>query len=315
MRKSVVVRFLALALLLAAMLLPLSQAAAAYSGYYAYANPAFYNSWYKVDGVVSNGVVRRPLYWGAGPVSDKLDNSPSDPGRIVQYFDKGRMEITDVNGDKSGPYYVSSSLLAKELVSGQREVQERLKIARSSALIPIVSDMDDAKAVTYASFKSLINSRAANISVGVTGKQSQPIATLDYQGKVGSDGGKFNAGNSALDNLYYDNTTGHNLPRAFWDFLNASGPTYDCTAARCVVGGPSGRKLDSPWYLYSGLPISEPYWIKAKIGNRPNMDVLVQVFERRVLYYMPDGAAGQKVQFANVGRAHYVWIYGMEGLG
>jgi hypothetical protein len=90
-----------------------------------------------------------------------------------------------------------------------------------------------------------------------------------------------------------------------WDFLNLSGPIYNSTTGQIENG-----RLSDPWFYTTGLPISEPYWAKVKIANVPNMDVMIQAFERRVVTYVPDAPEGFKVQMSNIGQHYYDWRYG-----
>jgi hypothetical protein len=57
-----------------------------------------------------------------------------------------------------------------------------------------------------------------------------------------------------------------------------------------------------------GRPISEPYWVQVKL-NKQDTSVLVQVFERRVLTYVPDNPEGWKVEMGNVGKHYLRWRY------
>jgi dipeptidyl aminopeptidase/acylaminoacyl peptidase len=57
-----------------------------------------------------------------------------------------------------------------------------------------------------------------------------------------------------------------------------------------------------------GLPITDAYWTRAKIGP-DERDVLVQLYERRVLTYVPDNPAGYKVEMGNVGQHYFQWRY------
>ena len=85
----------------------------------------------------------------------------------------------------------------------------------------------------------------------------------------------------------FDDTTKHNLPKAFADFRNA--PDF---------GGLSAI----------GLAITEPVWATVKVGGMQK-DVLMQGFERRVLTYTPSNPDGFKVEYGNIGRAYYAWRY------
>jgi len=57
-----------------------------------------------------------------------------------------------------------------------------------------------------------------------------------------------------------------------------------------------------------GLPISDAYWTRARVGPAEK-DVLVQLFERRVLTYTPDNPAGYQVEMGNVGQHYFQWRY------
>ena len=95
--------------------------------------------------------------------------------------------------------------------------------------------------------------------------------------------------------------TGHNIPRIFWEYLTASGVVYDNGMYR------AGRIMD--WVTVVGYPISEAYWVRVRVGG-VERDVLVQLFERRVLTYTPDEQPMWRVQMGNVGQHYYIWRYG-----
>ena len=54
-------------------------------------------------------------------------------------------------------------------------------------------------------------------------------------------------------------TTGHNIPRIFWEYLTASGVVYDNGMYR------AGRVMD--WVMVVGYPISEAYWVRVRVGG------------------------------------------------
>ena len=62
------------------------------------------------------------------------------------------------------------------------------------------------------------------------------------------------------------------------------------------------------WLFAMGYPITEPYWIKVKLGGQER-DVVVQLFERRVLTYTPSNRAEWRVEMGNIGRHYYQWRY------
>ena len=73
------------------------------------------------------------------------------------------------------------------------------------------------------------------------------------------------------------------------------------------------EQLITPWFFASGLPISEPYWAKAKIKGVLT-DVLIQAYERRALTYVPTNQAGWQVEMANIGQHYFDWRYRNFGI-
>jgi hypothetical protein len=97
----------------------------------------------------------------------------------------------------------------------------------------------------------------------------------------------------------YEPITGHNVPQVFVDFFAARGPLGD--------GSTRGLLVDANALV--GLPITEAYWVSVVIDGTAR-DVLVQIFERRVLTYTPAAPLGWRVQMNNIGRDYYRWRYG-----
>jgi sortase (surface protein transpeptidase) len=62
------------------------------------------------------------------------------------------------------------------------------------------------------------------------------------------------------------------------------------------------------WVFSFGLPLTEAYWTRSKVGG-VEKEVLVQLFERRVLTYTPSNDAAFQVEMGNVGRHYYDWRY------
>ena len=110
-------------------------------------------------GVVASGGILRPWVWGPVPgaaLTELFSGLPND-SHIVQFFDKGRMEINDPGADKSDPFYVTNGRLAVELVSGQIQTGLDTFEDRSPAQIDLASDVDDPTAPTYFSFNGVVN--------------------------------------------------------------------------------------------------------------------------------------------------------------
>jgi len=269
--------------------------AAAQTGF---ADPAFYSVWQRTDLPVQNGSATRSWYWGPQPNTAGL-YEPYAQGvngqHLVQYFDKSRMEINNPNADRNSKFYVTNGLLTTELVSGKLQLGDNTFQQYSPAEIPVSGDPDDAGAPTYATFTSFTGPAADRRGQNV-------IDTIDRFGGLGLDQNKANL--PGTRNVYFDTTTRHNIPEVMWNFLNASGP---------VGGGGQSERLNDPWFYASGLPISEPYWTKVKIAGVSGLDVMIQLYERRVLTYVPANPPGFKVEMGNIGQHYYKWRYQLIG--
>lgn len=268
-----------------------------------FANTAFQQTWERTDRFVAGGLVGRSWYWGPAPNTGGLQEDYAEGvggTRLVQYFDKSRMEINNPGGDPKNPFYVTNGLLSVELISGRMQVGNGAYVDRWPAEIPLASDADDANAPTYGSFLGVSNTTLGDHPAPPALGQAA-TATIDREGTVGNDPSK--AGNPGAVVAYFDATTKHNVPRVIWDFLNESGPVYDTTGNRAI-----DARLSSPWFYATGLPISEAYWARTKIEGK-EQDVLIQAFERRVVTYVPGLPVGWRVQMGNIGQHYYDWRY------
>ena len=70
----------------------------------------------------------------------------------------------------------------------------------------------------------------------------------------------------------------------FWAFMTSSGTVYE--DSQYV----EGQLFQNPFFA-TGLPISEAYWADVKVAGS-QQQVLIQVFERRVLTYTPNNPVG-----------------------
>lgn len=80
-----------------------------------FANSELEKVWNRTDKQVAAGSQSRTWLWGPDPFTQGLveDYSEAPNGkRLVQYFDKSRMEITNPNGDRNSQYYVTNGLRA-----------------------------------------------------------------------------------------------------------------------------------------------------------------------------------------------------------
>lgn len=246
---------------------------------------AFANLWERSDGPVARGETARSWTWGPGAYatgSERYAESP-DGRRLVQYWDKSRMEIGDPGADRSQLWFVTNGLLSKELISGRAQVGNSAFVDRQPAEVPVAGDGDDPNGPTYASFgqhASLSADRRVDPAVGSTVAQS-----IARDGTLGFDG---DLRRYEVTVAQYNNELGHNLPNVFVDYFGV---------------------LPVDWVFALGYPVSEPYWATVRVGGQPK-DVLIQVFERRVLTYTPSNPDGFKVEMGNVGQHYWLWRYG-----
>ena len=267
-----------------------------------FADEAFQRTWARTDSLVAQGLVRRSWYWGPQPNTGALQEDYAEgPGgkHLVQYFDKSRMEINNPNADKSNPFYVTNGLLAQEMIIGKMQVGNTQFVDRYSVQIPLASDVDDASAPTYASFRDArrnASTNRVNNAVNQTINRDGVITTTTAFDGYG------------LKYQFFEAATKHNIPDVFWRFLNERGP---------VVVNAQGQvrdaRLTDPYFYATGYPITEAYWAKVKIEGRAGTDVLIQAYERRVLTYVPSAPEGFKVQVGNIGQHYYDWRYKNAG--
>lgn len=266
-----------------------------------FADPVFARLWTRTDSLVASHAAQRPWLWGPAPNTKGL-SEPYAEGkggqRLVQYFDKSRMEISRPEADPNSAFYVTNGLLVVELISGRVQVGDHAYETRQPATANVAGDINDGQAPTYKSFLGVANTTLGDHKApDRTGQFA--TATLTRTGGVGDDPSKRSY--SGLDFVHYEVGVGHNIPHVFWDFLNQQGPVME-------NGQVVQAALSTPWFYASGLPISEPYWANVKVGGA-SKDVLMQAFERRVLTYTPSNAEPFRVEVGNVGQHYYDWRY------
>jgi len=259
-----------------------------------FADPAFERVWQRNDRPIAEQRATRSWTWGPHGLMARTEGYIQSASglRQVQYFDKGRMEVNDPRGDRNSQWFVTTGLLVIELISGRTQIGDGQFVQHSPADIPIAGDQGDPNAPTYASFAGVSGQQPGDRTGQFAGE------TLNRKGQVGTYTGQQRA---EAQLTHFVPESGHNIPRVFWNYLNASGTIYQNR------GYGSGTLLD--WVFTLGYPISEPYWTRIKVGG-VDRDVLVQPFQRRVLTYSPDNPSGWQVEMGNVGRHYYMWRYG-----
>lgn len=261
-----------------------------------FADPSFQRLWYYNDLPVAQNQVQRSWEWGPKPgvsQNEAYNEAPSQE-RQVQYFDKSRMEINNPKGDRGSQWFVSNGLLVREMITGQIAKGQNSFEQRAPANLQLAGDLSpDNVSPTYARFASLITNGDNNRVLDQTGQTVKQGLAAD--GSIWT----LNAPPEALKLVAYIKETGHNLPQVFYDYMQSAGKIYD--------GGFKDGALRN-WVFAMGYPLSEPYWIKARVGGIEK-DILVQVFERRVLTYTPSNTPEWRVEMANVGQHYYLWRY------
>ncbi|MGA7730925.1 MAG: hypothetical protein WCD37_06595 [Chloroflexia bacterium] len=257
------------------------------------ADRAIFDAWARADGPLAMQAANRSWVWG--PVPFAVANEPyaeSPTGlRLVEYLDKGRMEVNDPTADRSSPWFVTSGLLVNEMVTGQAQTGNSSFESRSPANVPVSGDAGSLEAPTYASFAAHTAPVPALIGKPLSNRISHDGALSPFT--LSGDPRPFTI-------AYYDEVSKHNVPAAFSDWMAQSGPVLE--NGRIT----EGRLLD-PLYVL-GRPITEAYWADVLVGGKP-ATVLIQLYERRALTYNPGNPPEWRVEMANVGRAYYDWRY------
>jgi hypothetical protein len=266
-----------------------------------FADAAFRSVWARTDDASVRG--GRSWYWGPQPWFDYAEfyREGVNGLRTVQYFDKARMEINNPN-DRSVQGGATNGLLVVELVSGHlKKGNDPADFEmRPPAAVPVAGNpaADNPNGPAYAAFANIAT--YDNNGYRDASRLGQPVsASLDSAANIAFRQDLADA-HPETAIAQYNSNTGHNIPQVFWNFMNQSGTVLEDGAART-------RPL-ADWLFAMGLPISDAYWVRAKIGAAEK-DVLVQLFERRVLTYVPDNPAGFQVEMGNVGQHYFQWRY------
>ncbi len=206
---------LMLVLVLVTLLLPEGARAAG-----PFADPAFATRW-QGDEATTPNFWGPPVIGGAGEY-EQYDNTPPCPEtqpavtrpcnlsparRLVQYFDKGRMEL---GADGAT---VTSGLLVREMIAGQIQVGDTQFLPRSPAAISVAGDPDN----TFPLYRDLTN--AALPPAPPVGAPVRSV--LNPDGSTASTAAGVADANAAIATT--DTATGNALPRIFADFRAAVG--------------------------------------------------------------------------------------------
>ncbi len=267
-----------------------------------FADNSFNNVWTRTDAPVLSGSVSRTWFWGptadTGALYERYLDSPGQQ-RLVQYFDKGRMEIIDPSADQSSPWYVTSGLLDRELISGRIQIGSNTFLdTGAGAAIPVAGDPDNTFP-TYGDFQRIIDKgqpdKTGQFATTVflpDGTSARPEAANDAGAQYAHYVTYSGAGNV---------TVGYNVPSAFWNFMTQPGSIEQ-------NGSVTTANPLFDWLFVLGYPIADPVWTQVKLQGASEW-VLIQPFERRLLTYTPSNPSGWRVEMGNIGQHYYRWRY------
>ncbi len=246
--------------------------------------------WQRGDLAVEQGRTARSWIWGPR-LGDGMLEAYNGGQRLVQYFDKARMEVNDPAANRSSAWYVTNGLLVNELMTGRMQTGETSFVQRPPSEEVLAGD------------PAVVNGDAPRYATLAVVSTHQPpkngeVLTLQMR----RDGSLVPISAPAVvKNTRYVAETGHNIPDVFETFLQQSGLIY--TGSEYTVA----PLFD--WVFAFGYPITDAYWIKTNIAGVPRW-TLVQAFQRRILTYTPTNSAGFQVEMGNVGQHYYAWRYG-----
>lgn len=254
-------------------------------------------TWRRTDGPIVDGHTSRTWMWGMAPFTEAISEpylqSPAEE-RLVQYFDKSRMEITDPSADTDSVWFVTNGLLARELISGQRQFGDFRFRSFSPAEVPVAGDSNDPASPTYASFNEVLDKNPYSDDETIS-------LMIDREGKV-TDSSSLATYGITTDEFVPE--TDQYVAAPFWEFMNSTGTVYEDGSLA------NDNLFENPFYA-TGYPITGAYWTTVSIAGEPR-NVLVQVFERRVLTYAPENPDDWQVEAGNVGIHYFLWRYVQE---
>ncbi|MGI8689080.1 MAG: hypothetical protein ACR2M3_10925 [Thermomicrobiales bacterium] len=231
-----------------------------------FASPAFAQQWKRGEAIATN--FWGPLDTAHDPMKEPYAEAPGGQ-RVVQYFDKARMEVTP-DGQ------LTNGLLAVELITGRLQLGDATFEQRRPATIPPAGDLDNTFPM-YADLQRYMAPAPGPVDQALTivgpggsadvftREDGDPAVAIAVSDRVGRD-------------------VWHNVPQAFSQFREQVG-----------VGT-------------VGLAITEPVWVSINVGG-VRTAVLIQAFERRVLTYTPTNPPDYQVEFGNIGQHYFQWRY------
>lgn len=251
------------------------------------ASQTFDKVWAQADQPVLNGQVARSWMWGPEPIGSAYEPYEQSPGgiRLVQYYDKSRMEITNPNGDQNSDWFVTNGLLVYEMMSGQIQMGDSKFTTFYPADVNVAGDLNK---------PGLYYSTLAKFAT-LHGNENRAEENFDTPLNEWIIDFKTQQATPPVEvrNAIYVGDTGHNVAGVFYNWMISS--------ESGVQNNPTGS-----WIYAVGLPISEAYWTETYVGGELQ-PVLVQAFQRRVLTYTPNNPVNWQVEMGNVGLQYVYW--------
>ena len=259
------------------------------------ADNAFRHVWERQDlPVVEYGAqAGRSWTWGPAPISGGLQEKMIDSmqhTRLVQYFDKSRMEINDPNADWMSEWYVTNGLLPIELMTGDIQVGYNQTEHKGPARITAVGDPGQ-----FPTYTDLLPFYLSHGPIDLNDMGRPVTKMLNSDSTIGT----FSDNVSDPATFLVEHESDHPIVKAFWDYQHQWGKVYE--------NGYTDGYVYNPLYVF-GMPITDAFWVKVKVGEHDRM-VLFQVFERRVMTYNPANQIPWRVEMGNVGQHYYQWRY------
>jgi len=199
------------------------------------------------------------------------------------------MELNPAVTDPSSEWRVTTGLLVSEMVLGRIQTGDRQFLGMAPSTQTVAGDPGVPGNPRYLDFTRLS-------AIQTNNRSGQAVTEQFAPGR-----GVTQAVDHSVRDVFFVPETGHNIPDVFLNYLTASGPILDAT----------GKVTTAPlfdWVYVMGYPITEPYWVSLTISGK-QYTALLQLYQRRVLTYVPDFPQGWQVQMGNTGQHYYNWRY------
>jgi Cu/Zn superoxide dismutase len=269
-----------------------------------FADDDFEATWNRTDLPVETGEANdRTWIWGNIYTDGMMEDYAESPEgqRLVQYFDKSRMEINDPDAFNDGLWYVTNGLLVVEMVEGWYQIgDDEFDQSPDPAEVNIVGDPagEEGLGPTYADINAFGLMDLPATEVGTT-----IAATIDGEGNITDDQEFAGYAVTAAQQVTVPGID-HTVASVFWEFMNSEGVVWE--DGQLVTE----RVFENEFYG-TGYPVTEAYWTTAMVAGSER-DVLWQCFERRCLTYTPGNPEAFLVEAGNVGQHYYRWRHGEE---